>query len=167
VDLADWVPFFTAAAGASAALVGLLIVAMSVNVEAIVAIPSMPARAAATIAGLIIVVVVSVLALIPGIDGRWFGVIVLICALGATGFAIDSMLRLLRDAAGHTELATPAERVLRAVVGVVPPLLVVVAGVVLIAGATAAGLVLTAIGFALSFLVAVVNTWVVLIEIRR
>jgi hypothetical protein len=167
VDLADWVPFFTAAAGASAALVGLLIVAMSVNVEAIVAIPSMPARAAATISSLAIVVVVSVLALIPRIDARWFGAIVLICALAAVGFAVDSMVRLLRDAAGHSEITNPVERVLRAVIGVVPVLLTAIAGVLLLAGAVGAGQVLTAVGFALVFLVAVLNTWVVLVEIRR
>jgi hypothetical protein len=167
VDLAGWVPFFTAAAGASAALVGLLIVAMSVNVEAIVAIPSMPARAAATISSLSVVVVISVLGLIPGIAPVWFGVIVLVCALGALAFAADSTVRLLRDARGHAEITTTAERILRAVVGVPPVLVTAVGGVLLLAGLPAAGLVLTAIGFALMFLVAVLNTWVILIEIRR
>jgi modulator of FtsH protease len=167
VDLGTWVPFFTAAAGASAALVGLLIVAMSVNVESIVKIASMPSRAAATISSLSIVVVISVLALIPGLGARWLGVVVLVCALGAVGFAVDSMVRLLRDAQGHTEITTPLERVLRAIVGVIPVVVCAVGGVLLLIGVAGAGLVLTAVGFALAFLVAVLNTWVILIEIRR
>lgn len=167
MDLATWVPFFTAAAGASAALVGLLIVAMSVNVESIVRIASMPSRAAATISSLSIVVVISVLALIPGLDAVWLGVVVLVCSLGAVGFATDSMVRLLRDAGGHREITTPFERVIRAVVGVIPVLGCAIGGVLLLAGLTTAGLVLTAVGFALAFLVAVLNTWVILIEIRR
>ena len=160
-------PFLTAAAGASAALVGLLIVAMSVNVEAIVAIPSMPSRAAATISSLMVVVVVSVLGLIPAIGGEWLGVIVLLCSLGAVAFSIDAMLRLLRDAQGGSGLSNPFGRVVRAVVGVVPVAVSAVGGILLLVGSGAAGLVLTAIGFALAFVVAVVNAWVILIEIRR
>ncbi len=167
MELVAWVPFFTAAAGASAALVGLLIVAMSVNVEAIVGIPSMPARAAATISSLAIVVVISVLALIPDIAAVWLGVVVLLGALGATAFAVDSTVRLLRDPAGRSAIATPLERVLRATIGVLPPVLIAVGGLLLLAGLGATGLVLTAIGFALAFLVAVLNSWVILIEIRR
>lgn len=167
MDLDAWVPFLTAAAGASAALVGLLIVAMSVNVEAIVAIPSMPSRAAATISSLVVVVVVSVLGLIPAVGDGWFGVIVLLCSLGAMAFSIDAMLRLLRDAQARSELSNPFQRIVRAVAGVVPVAVTAVGGILLIAGAGSAGLVLTAIGFALAFVVAVVNVWVILIEIRR
>jgi hypothetical protein len=165
--LEAWIPFFTAAAGASAALVGLLIVAMSVNVEAIVAIPSMPARAAATISSLAIVVVESVLALIPGIGARWLGVIVLVCSLAAVAFAIDATVRMLRDDRGHGQPVRLGERLGRALIGVIPAVLMIVGAVLLLAGAASAGLVLTAVGFAATFLVAVVNTWVVLIEIRR
>lgn len=64
LQLGSWVPFFTAAAGASAALVGLIIVAMSVNVETIVGVRSLPARAISTIASLTYVVIASVFALV-------------------------------------------------------------------------------------------------------
>jgi hypothetical protein len=127
----------------------------------------MPSRAAATISSLSIVVVISVLALIPDLGARWLGFVVLMCALGAAGFAIDSMVRLLRDAQGHTEITTPVERVLRAVVGVIPVVVCAVGGVLLLSDVAGAGLVLTAVGFALAFLVAVLNTWVILVEIRR
>ena len=76
-------------------------------------------------------------------------------------------LRLLRDAQGGSGLSNPFGRVVRAVVGVVPVAVSAVGGILLLAGSGAAGLVLTAIGFALAFVVAVVNAWVILIEIRR
>jgi hypothetical protein len=59
------------------------------------------------------------------------------------------------------------ERVLRAVVGVIPVVVCAVGGVLLLSDVAGAGLVLTAVGFALAFLVAVLNTWVILVEIRR
>jgi len=167
VDLADWVPFFTAAAGASAALVGLLIVAMSVNVEAIVAIPSMPSRAAATISSLTVVVVMSVFGLVPAIGVLWFGVVVVVCTLGAGAFAVDAARRLLKDTRGHAEVVHPAERLGRPFAAVLPLVVTLLAGVLLLLGLATAGLVLIAVGFALVFIIAVVNTWVILIEIRR
>ena len=44
-----WTNFFVAMAGATAALSGLLIVAMSVNIRQLLASPSLPARAGAAI----------------------------------------------------------------------------------------------------------------------
>ena len=46
-----WTTFFVAASGASAALAGLVFVALSVNISHIIKAPHLPPRAAATIAG--------------------------------------------------------------------------------------------------------------------
>jgi hypothetical protein len=57
--------FFTATAGPGAALAGLIIVAISVNIKTILGISGMTARTATTIVGPALIVVVSRAALIP------------------------------------------------------------------------------------------------------
>jgi hypothetical protein len=165
LDLDSWVPFFTAAAGASAALVGLIIVAMSVNVETIVGVRSLPARAIATIGSLTYVVIASVFALVPHLDPTWFGIVLLLFALPSLGFAIDAAIRVVRDHGGGDDVSR--EGIIgRAVVGLLPIAVAIVAAVLVLLGLPA-GLLLLAVAFVLVFLTSVLNAWVLLIEIRR
>ncbi|PPG40457.1 hypothetical protein [Pseudoclavibacter sp. RFBA6] len=50
-----WGSFFVATVGAGAALAGLIMVPMSVNVATIIKITTMPSRAGATIASLLLI----------------------------------------------------------------------------------------------------------------
>jgi hypothetical protein len=61
-----WMDLFVASAGASAALTGLLFVAVSVNIKQILEIDGLPARALQTLLMLLSVVVISLVGLIPG-----------------------------------------------------------------------------------------------------
>jgi hypothetical protein len=61
----SWKEFFTTAAGASATLVGLVIVAVSVNVQRILEHPQLPSRSGATVAALVLILVSSLAELIP------------------------------------------------------------------------------------------------------
>jgi hypothetical protein len=54
-----WKEFFVTAAGASATLVGLVIVAISVNVQRILDAPQLPSRGGATVAALVLILVSS------------------------------------------------------------------------------------------------------------
>jgi modulator of FtsH protease len=63
---ADWTDLFVASAGASAALTGLLFVAVSVNIHDILKYEGLPARALQTLLLLLSAVVVSLVGLIPG-----------------------------------------------------------------------------------------------------
>jgi modulator of FtsH protease len=157
--LADWSDFFVASAGASAALGGLIIVAISVSVGEMIAIPGMTSRAATSIALLVLVAVVSLAGLIPHQPVLYFGLEAALSGAVCLGFAVNTFVRLApanspgRTLAKGTPLAVPA-------------LLVTLGGLVIAAGAEA-GLGLLAAGVLLAVAAAVVDAWVVLVEIRR
>ena len=65
-----WGELFLAEAGASAALGGLLFVALSINLERIVALRSLPGTALGTIVLLVAVLMLSTFALVPE-QPRW------------------------------------------------------------------------------------------------
>jgi hypothetical protein len=158
VNLADWSDLFVAAAGASAALAGLIIVAMSVNIETIVKYPSLPSRAGATIAVLVLVTVVSILALVPDLALGWLGWAIVVVALICLGFAIESTVRMVRESG--------LVGFIKAAVLIVPTLGFVIGGAILAAG-DVAGLYFVAAGMVLAFVGTVLNAWVLLVEIRR
>lgn len=60
-----WKVFFVTAAGASATLVGLVIVAISVNLHRILEQPQLPSHGGATVAALVLILVTNMAQLIP------------------------------------------------------------------------------------------------------
>lgn len=81
----EWTDVFVATAGASAALAGLLFVALSINAERILGLPGLPERALEALTILLGVVVVSVLALAPGVGRTTLGALLLATAGVVTG----------------------------------------------------------------------------------
>lgn len=65
-DASEWTDFFVAGAGASAALAGLVFVAVSINIERILQFRGLPERALATVLLLLSVLLVSLIGLFPG-----------------------------------------------------------------------------------------------------
>jgi len=157
--LEHWSDFYVASAGASAGLAGLIIVAMSVNIDVIVKIPSMPSRAGSTIANLLLIVVISISALMHGLPEFGLGIIVGVGAIVALGFAVDSTVQIMRREAILVGVAKGA-------VGILPAVLVLVGGVLLIASLDG-GLYWVAAGILAAFVGSVLNAWVLLVEIRR
>ena len=162
MELAEWKDFFVATAGAAAGLAGLIIVAMSVNIETIVAEKSLPSRAATTIAGLILVVVAAVAGLIPNLSHVGYGTVLIVGSLAAWYIATESGVRIVRAGGSPSVFAAVA----KSAVGVLPALLVVIAGVLVLVD-VASGLDLLAAGILLAFIGSVLNAWVLLVEIRR
>lgn len=160
--LEGWTDFNVAMVGAAAALAGLLIVAMSVNIQAIMSSPELPARAGASIAGLVLAIVVSAMGLMPGQSAGAYGAEVLVAALLASVFqlaAIRAIIGNRRD--------SPGERITRGALGLLPIAGFAVGAVLVLAGATGAGLTAIAFGAVLAVIVSIVMAWVVLVEVLR
>ncbi len=158
--ISGWDNFFVAEAGASAALTGLLFVAVSINLTRVLQFPQLPTRAAETLVSLISVLVVSTFALVPGQSMAAYGM-----EIGATGlvfWAVQS-LALSRTHRADRQYANFMGRVLT---NQLPPLAFIVAGGLLIAG-RAQGIYWIVPGVLLSFVAGIFGAWVLLIEIQR
>lgn len=158
--LTDWSEFFVAAAGASAALAGLIIVAISVSVDEMIAIAGMTSRAASAVSLLVLVAVVSLAGLIPHQPPALFGVVTAAAGALALVIGVTSLVRLLRSGTGT------GAALVKGLGGVVPAACVVGGGAAVAAGLEA-GLAWLAAGVLLAFAVSVLDAWVVLVEIRR
>ena len=162
LDLDAWNNFSVATVGASAALAGLIIVAVSVNVKEIIAGSSLPARAGATIAAVVLILVTSTVLLVPDQPALFLGLEIVVFAIIALLLQLDASRRML----GSPEGAPRAVKLGNSAV-CVAQLLIVVAGGVLIALGSPAGLGFVAFGFVMIFIVSTVNAWVLMVEILR
>ena len=157
--MAEWHEMFVAAAGAAAALAGLVFVAVSINVERILSFHGLPERALQTILLLLAAVVVSLISLIPqSIEALAVELLVVGIGLCAGVFIVT---RAAFDTGGNPRWLISRVGVL--LPGSVPYL---VAGVSLLAG-TGGGLAWVALGLVGGMVGAVSNAWVLLVEILR
>jgi hypothetical protein len=160
--LQPWNNFFIAETGAAAALSGLVIVAISINLSQILAHPQLPGRAGETLLTLVGVLVVSTLALVPG-QPRWLLASEWLGAGGAMWLLPTIMvlrgLRLWREQPLHWLW-------IRIVLMQAASLPFMIAGGATLLGA-ANGIYWIVPGVVFSLVGAVINTWVLLIEILR
>jgi hypothetical protein len=162
-DPEQWHDLFVAVAGASAALLGLLFVAVSINLERILSFEGLPERALETLLLLLGVLIVSIVGLMPGQGHVALGLELLGIAAIVTAIVFrlpalsgtDDEGRELR----HWRWTRLAVRVLGTA-----PFLIGALGVLLEAGG---GLYWVAAGLVLAICGAVANAWVLLVEILR
>jgi modulator of FtsH protease len=158
----EWSDLFVAVAGASAALLGLLFVAVSINLERILSYEGLPERALETLMLLLGVLVVSILGLMPGQSHVALGLELL--ATAALVGAIIFRLPTAQVAAGREAPAGwRASRLVIRLMGTVPLL---IGGLALLVEA-GGGLYWIAAGIVLAIVGAVANAWVLLVEILR
>ena len=160
-DSAAWKDLFVASAGASAALAGLVFVAVSINVEHILKFEGLPDRALQTVLLLLSVVLVSIIGLIPGQSRIALGAELLGEAL-LFGAIIAVLLRRSlppRSSPRHWRLS----RQVVMAAGTVP---LIIGGASILAHG-GGGLYWTVAGMIFAIAGAVGNAWVLMVEILR
>ena len=155
-----WSEFAVAMAGAAAALAGLIIVAMSVNIDRILKAPSVAARGASAIGSLVIGVGAGCLMLIPGQPLWVFGLEVIVGAALLWGLWGVMLREVLADARPGMP-SFPRYSIL-----FIAPALYTVGGVLALLGGVA-GIAWVAAGAIVSIIVGVVVAWIALVEILR
>ncbi|MGO9831186.1 MAG: hypothetical protein ACLPJH_13705 [Myxococcaceae bacterium] len=157
---AGWENFLVAETGAAAALAGLLFVSVSINISKILGYPGLPGRAAEAVLLLFNVLVASTLGLVPQPSSF----------LGAELAAVSLLLWLIilslqiRDARRPEQRAWwSATRIATAQLGLLP---MIAAGVSLVAQRSG-GLYWLVVGVIFSFGAALIDAWVLLVEILR
>ncbi len=161
-ETSEWTDLFVATAGASAALAGLVFVAVSINIERILKYRGLPERGLETVLLLVAVLVVSVVGLIPG-QGR--------TALGLELLAVNLTTALVIVRLPVVAPTTPGRDAPYAVsarwavrLAGTTMLLIGSISILLAAGG---GLYWIVAGMLFAVVGAVVNAWVLLVEILR
>ena len=157
-EVEAWTDFFVATAGATAALAGLLFVAVSINIERILALAGVADRALGTLVLLLGALLVAIFGLAPGQSDLAVGLE--IAATGGLAVAVAGRLamRIQTDQRSHM--------ISVAVISLWGTLPFLVGGLSLAEG-SGGGLYWVLIGTVGAIAGAVSNAWVVLVEILR
>jgi modulator of FtsH protease len=158
---AAWHDLFVAIAGAAAALTGLLFVAVSINLKQILDIPSLPTRAAETLSVVLGLLLLSVFMLVPGQSQAVLGTEILALGLVIAAILLTRRLRLPR---GQDDPLIWTVTPIAVIVAATVPM--VAAGISVLAGA-GGGLYWLVAAVILGFVGAILNAWILLVEIVR
>lgn len=155
-----WHDLAVATVGATAALAGLLFVAVSINLDRILTFPLLPRRAAATLVLLVALLASGVFVLVPGQP-----LPALAAELGGTGLLLAGT-GLAQFVPVPQGAARPATRARAAVLVLLPAGALLAAAGSLLAGA--GGGLLWLVGALVGGIAAsCLNAWVLLVEIQR
>jgi hypothetical protein len=162
--MAAWSNFFGAQVSASAALLGLLFVSLSINLTKVLAIQALPARAFTALLMLLVVLIVASLMLAPNVPLAVDGTEVLVVSVLAWAVVIRFELQTWKNTA--PDASHRRRLVFLTVLDQTAMALYVAAGLAMyFIGAAAvywlAGAML------LSFIKATLDAWVLMVEINR
>jgi hypothetical protein len=158
----EWKDFFIATAGASATLTGLIFVGISISLAKILSIPTLPNRAFISLILLLAILVLSVLFIVPAQSFTMLAVEILLIGLivWITVFTMD--IAILRSKENRFKRLYMLNMVLNQF-SVLPYL---VGGMIIWANG-ANGLYWIVPAMVFSFIKAVLDAWVLLVEINR
>ncbi|MGA8660143.1 MAG: hypothetical protein WB586_28825 [Chthoniobacterales bacterium] len=158
-----WTDFFVTAAGASAALVGLVIVALSVNLRRIISRQQLPSLGAATIGALVLILVSSMAALIHQPIAT-LAIEILVFAIFVWLLQFWSARQMI---VAYIESRRPLfESVITIAIGQIQVIPFILGGISLSKGHHA-GAYWIAAGVIASFICSILNVWILLVEILR
>ena len=160
MTLEGWSEFNVAVAGAAAALAGLLIVALSVNVTMIAKTPSLSARASSAIGTLVLAVVATMVGLIPGQPLWVIGIEIGVGVIVVWVMQVHTIRALASD---PTSLGN---RTAKSLPGVICLVAFTIGSVMLLLGIPG-GFYAVAAGAILAIINAVIFAWVALVEVLR
>jgi|SRR5581483_1788303 len=158
----QWTTFFSVAAGASSGLAGLLFVAVSLNLAQIVGSRHLVARTIKALALLIAVLLLSLICLVPGQSIRNLGGELALVAMLEWLFIVWTDHR----SSHKNEYISARNRILQFLLAQWATLPFVVAGISL-TRVSGGGLDWFAVGVIGAIVAAVLDAWVLLIEIQR
>ena len=158
----EWADFFAAEVGASAALAGLVIVAISINLTRIMEVATLPGRAAETLVAPTGVLVASSYMLVPRQPAMQLAVELIVTGAAMWLLPIVLQFRTLTNPA-HSPRGPLAVRFILTQLYALP---ILAAGVVLWSG-EADGVAWMVPGVIASLVATVINAWVLLVEILR
>jgi hypothetical protein len=161
-EVSNWSNLFVAAAGASAALAGLVFVAISINIERILKFEGLPERGLETVLLLLGVLIVSLVGLIPSQGHAALGIELL-----AVSLTLGAVLARLPTIHETTSAEDPRSWVLgRWAVRLAGTILLMI-GALSTLVASGGGLYWIVAGIVFAIIGAVTNAWVLLVEILR
>src|ERR1700749_2168075 len=157
-----WADFFVAEVGASAALAGFVIVAISINLSRIVAYPWLPGRAAETLVAPTGVLIVSSYMLVPHQPPEQLAIELL--ATGAAMWLMPSLIQI--RALGKQKGVPKRSLITRFLLTRISSVPVIVTGLLLFTGSTNA-IAWIVPGIIESLIATVINAWVLPVENGR
>ncbi len=158
----DWITFFSAITGASATLTGLVFVGISINLKKIIENKALPDRALESLILLLNILLISSLMLIPGQTSEKVRIILI--GFGAFGWGVLFYLdiRIWRNS-GKQYRKHAIRNLIFSQMAIIP---FIVAGIIVLQIGYS-GITWLISGIVLSFLKAIVDVWVLSVEIHR
>ncbi len=162
MNINEWHDFFIATAGSAAALTGLIFVGVSINITKILASRKLPDRALASLILLLNILIVSVLILIPKQTYFVIGVENFFLAITVYIISVVNDIGIYKN----TEAAYQKPYIMHIVLNQLAVLPYLIAAIIILSGSEN-GIYWIVPGITFSFIKAVLDAWVLLVEINR